>query len=366
MDRSSRDGRAGLAADWPLLRRFWADHLAVQRRDLVLVLVLMAVVAGVTGLYPLVIDWTFDLFTARDARVIWLVPLLALLVTSAKALATYGQNVLTERLVQRTAAELQKRMFRHLLAADYGQVTAVPAGTLISRFTNDVTLVRSALQRGVNNSVRDVLTIVALVGAMVYLDWLLSLVVLVVYPLAALPIVNIGKRLRRVSRVTQEHLGETTALLNESLAGVRMVKTYGLEPYERTRADGAFERLYELSMRATRSRARLDPILEVLGGLAVGGVIAFAGWRMVTGGGTVGTFTGFVTALLMAAQPVRAVGTLNSIVQEGMAALERVYALLDRAPRVVDRPGAAPLAVAGGEIALRGVSFAYEPGASAL
>ncbi|MGE0719429.1 MAG: ABC transporter ATP-binding protein [Alphaproteobacteria bacterium] len=363
MSGKTRDGRG---ADWPLIRRFWRDHVAGQRRDLALVLILMAIVAGVTGLYPLVIDWTFDLFTARDERVVWMVPIAALAVTAAKALATYGQNVLTERLVQRTAADLQKRMFAHLLAADFGQVTAAPAGALVSRFTNDVALVRAALQRATNNLVRDVLTIVALVCAMVWLDWLLSLVVLVVYPVAALPITAIGKRLRRVSRVTQEHLGETTSLLNESLAGVRMVKTYGLEPYERARADGAFERLYELYMRATRSRARLDPMLEVLGGLAVGGVIAFAGWRMVTGGGTVGTFTGFVTALLMAAQPVRAVGTLNSVVQEGMAALERIYALLDRAPAIVDQPRAQPLNVAGGSVALRGVSFAYTAEASAL
>lgn len=356
----------GRRADWRLVRRLWTDHLAGRRREIVLVFVLMAIVAGVTGLYPLVIDWTFDLFTARDPRVVWLVPVLAVAVTVVKGIATYGQNVMTERLVQRTAADLQKRMFSHLLAADFGQVTAAPAGALVSRFVNDVILIRAALQRALNNMVRDVLTIVSLVGVMLYLDWMLSLVVFVVYPIAAMPIVAIGKRLRRVSKVTQEHLGEITTLLGESLAGVRMVKTYGLEAYERRRAEGAFERLYDLYMRATRNRARLDPILEVLGGMAVAGVIAFAGWRMLTGGGTVGTFTGFITALLMAAQPVRAVGTLNSVVQEGMAALERIYGLLDQAPQVVDRPGAQDLRPAGGRIELRGVGFAYEPGAAAL
>jgi subfamily B ATP-binding cassette protein MsbA len=366
MQQATTGKLRGRRADWRLVRRLWTDHLAGRRREIVLVFVLMAIVAGVTGLYPLVIDWTFDLFTARDRRVIWLVPVLAVAVTVVKGIATYGQNVMTERLVQRTAADLQKRMFSHLLAADFGQVTAAPAGALVSRFVNDVILIRAALQRALNNMVRDVLTIVSLVGVMLYLDWMLSLVVFVVYPIAAMPIVAIGKRLRRVSKVTQEHLGEITTLLGESLAGVRMVKTYGLEAYERRRAEGAFERLYDLYMRATRNRARLDPILEVLGGMAVAGVIAFAGWRMLTGGGTVGTFTGFITALLMAAQPVRAVGTLNSVVQEGMAALERIYGLLDQAPQVVDRPGAQDLRPAGGRIELRGVGFAYEPGAAAL
>ncbi|BBK36978.1 ABC transporter permease [Allostella sp. ATCC 35155] len=353
-------------ADWSLIRRLWSDHIAGRGFDIVAVLILMATVAGIAGVYPLIIDWTFDLFTARDHMVVWLVPALALAVTLLKGIATYGQNVLTEKLVQRTAADLQKRMFGHLLGADFGEVTAVPVGTHVSRFVNDVTLVRVALQRAINNLVRDVLMIGALVAAMIYLDWMLSLVVFVVYPIAALPIIGVGKRLRRVSRVTQEHLGEITSMLGESLAGARMVKTYGLESYERRRADGAFERLYDLYMRSTRSRARLDPILEVLGGVAVGGVIAFAGWRMLTGGGTVGTFTGFVTALLMAAQPVRAVGTLNAVVQEGMAALERIYAMLDRAPCVIDRPDARPLVVAGGSVTFSDVRFSYSDEAAAL
>jgi subfamily B ATP-binding cassette protein MsbA len=353
-------------ADWPRLRRFWHDHLAMRRGELALVLALMALVAGVTGLYPLVIDWTFALFTARDPRVIWLVPPAALAVTGAKALTSYAQTVLTERLVLRVATDLQKRLFDHLLGADYAQIAAVPAGTLVTRFFNDIALLRTALQRAINNLVRDTLMILALVAAMLYLDWMLALVVFGVYPLAAWPIAAIGRRLRRVSRLTQEQLGETTALLNESLVGARMVKTYALEPYERARADSAFERLFDLSIRAMRGRARLDPMLEVLGGLAVGGVIAFAGWRMIAGGGTVGTFTGFVTALLMAAQPVRALGTLNAAVQEGMAALERIHALFDRVPRVVDAPDAAELAVGGGEIVFAGVDFSYDGATDAL
>lgn len=349
-----------------LAARFWRDWLVPHWRRLAVAGALMAVVAGATACYPLLIDWTYTLFEARDDRVIWLVPLLILLVTGLKGGSLYLQTVVTQGIVFRVQTEIQKAMFGHLQMADLARIAREPTGTLISRFTNDMNLVRNALYRTVTNLVRDVLMVVSLVGAMFYLDWVLSLIVLVVYPLAAIPIVAIGRRLRRVSVDTQEHMGRVTSLLNESLAGARMVKTYRLEPYEQGRATNAFERLYALSMRMARDRARLEPSLELLGGIAVGGVIAFGGWRVASGAGTIGEFTGFISALLIAAQPVRAIGTLNTVLQEGLAAVQRVFALVDEQPKVKERPGAEPLAVTEGRVALEGVTFAYEPGQNAL
>ena len=350
-----------------LMARLWRDWVRAHWRSLAVVFVFMGIVSAATGAYPLLIDWTYRLFDARDMRVVWLIPALALAVTAVKGIAMYLQTVMTNRIVYRITADMQKAMFGHLLSSDLARLTREPAGALISRFTNDVNVIRNAIARGFTNVVRDVLTVVALVGTMIYLDWLLSLIVLVVYPLAAIPIVNIGKRMRRASIDSQVQIGETTALLNESFSGARMVKTYGLESYEQRRADRAFERMYHIFMKMVRGRARLDPILEVLGGIAVGGVIAFGGWRVATGQGTIGEFTGFISALLIAAQPVRAIGTLNTILQEGLAAVQRIFTLLDERPRIVDRPNAQPLNVTGGAIALRGVDFAYgDEGAKAL
>lgn len=349
-----------------LMARLWRDWVSAHWRSLVLVIILMGVVSATTGAYPLLIDWTYQLFEAKDIRVVWMVPALAVIITAAKGLAMYSQTVMTNRIVYRITADMQKAMFGHLLRSDLARITREPAGALISRFTNDVNVIRNAVARGFTNVVRDVLTVVALVGTMFYLDWLLSLIVLVVYPLAAVPIVNIGKRLRRASIDSQVQMGETTSLLNESFSGARMVKTYGLESYEQARADNAFERMYEIFMKMVRSRARLDPILEVLGGLAVGGVIVFGGWRVATGQGTIGEFTGFISALLIAAQPVRAIGTLNTVLQEGLGAVQRVFALLDEQPAIVSKPDAPPIRISEGAVVFRDVEFGYEPGISAL
>jgi subfamily B ATP-binding cassette protein MsbA len=354
-----------------LVLRLWRDWLKPYMGKLLLAMMFMAVVAGATGLYPVLIKYAYSLFKAGDFRIVTLLPAAIILVVTVKSGALYVQTVLTNSVVLRAIADLQKAMFAHLTEADLARLARDTTGSLISRFVNDMALIREALIRTVTNLVRDALTVCALVVAMVYLDWQLSLIVLLFYPLAIRPIVAIGRRQRRVSTETQAHTGDMAALLNESLAGARMVKTYRLEPYEMARAGKTFERLYTLMMRLIRSRTRVEPLLEVMGGIAVAGIIAFAGYRIAHAppekvSELVGNFTGFVSALLVAAGPVRAIGTLNAVVQEGLAAVARVFALLDERPAIIDRPGALPLKVVSGQVVFEDVSFTYESGAAAL
>jgi subfamily B ATP-binding cassette protein MsbA len=197
---------------------------------------------------------------------------------------------------------------------------------------------------------------------MIYLDWLLSLIAAALYPLAAVPIGHIGKRIRRASGGMQERIGETAALLHESFAQARTVRTYRLEAAETARAHTVFNDLYRALLRMTRGRARVDPVLEVLGGAAVAVVIGFSGWRASVGVSTIGNFTGFVAALLIAARPLRALGSLNVAVQEGLAGLVRVFAVIDEAPLIVAPPGAPPLPPGPGQVVFRDVTFAYPDG----
>jgi len=349
-----------------LVLRMWRDWVRPYKGKLGVAFLLMAVVAATTGAYPLLIDQAYAMFSAQDRGMLLLIPALIVLVTVVKGLSLYAQTVVTSDIVQRIIADVRLSMFAHLLTADMAQLHAAPTGSLTSRFINDVDVIRNALSRTLTGLVRDILTVIALVGSMFYLDWLLSLIVFVIYPIAAVPIVRIGKRLRRVSRDTQAQMGDMTSLLTESLSGARMVKTYCLEDYERARAARAFDDNYELTMKATRARSRIDPMMEVLGGVAVAGVIAFAGYRMAVGEGSVGAFSGFVGALLMAAQPVRAIGTLNAALQEGLAAAQRIFELVDEQATIVERPDAKPLLLTKGAVALKNVRFAYEAGAETL
>jgi subfamily B ATP-binding cassette protein MsbA len=344
-----------------LLGRLWREHVRHYKGRLLLVLALTLLMAGTTALYPVVIDHAFEMFTARDRRILYQLPALVIAVTTVKALAQYFQNVQVQQIVLLVIRALQTRMFAHLARADLARLEREAPAQLAARFTTDATVIREALTRAVNG-VADLVTVIGLVASMLYLDWVLSLIAAALYPLAAVPIQRIGRRVRRASGGMQERMGETAALLNESFAQARTVRAYRLEAAETERARTAFDALYRSLVRIIRSRARIDPVLEVLGGAAVAAVIGFAGWRAAVGSNTVGDFTGFVAALLIASRPLRALGSLNSAVQEGLAGLIRVFGVIDEAPRVVEQPNATSLPPGRGRVEFDDVRFVYPDG----
>jgi subfamily B ATP-binding cassette protein MsbA len=177
---------------------------------------------------------------------------------------------------------------------------------------------------------------------------------------------RIGKRMRRASGGMQETIGGAAAILNESFAQARTVRAYGLEAHEKARANSTFDQLYKALIRMTRTRARLDPILEVLAGVAVALVIGFEGWRNATGSSGVGNFMGFISALLIAARPLRALGTMNSSIQEGLAGLIRVFHVIDEPAAIANLPGAVALPDGPGGVAFSDVTFVYPDGRPGL
>ncbi|MEJ0018726.1 MAG: ABC transporter ATP-binding protein [Acetobacteraceae bacterium] len=344
-----------------LLGRLWREHIRHRRSRLLLVLGLTALMAGTTALYPVVIDHAFQMFEDRDRRILYQIPLLVLAITSVKAAAQYFQNVQVQQIVLLVIRELQGRMFAHLARADLTRLEREAPAQLAARFTTDATIIRDALTRAVNG-IADAVTVVGLVASMLYLDWVLSVIAAALYPLAAVPIQNIGRRIRRASGGMQERMGEAAAMLNESFAQARTVRAYRLEDAETARAEGSFAQLYRALMRMAKGRARVDPVLEVLGGAAVAAVIGFAGWRAAISSQTIGNFTGFVAALLIASRPLRALGSLNSALQEGMAGLTRVFSVIDEPARIVDPPDAVALPPGPGRVVFDDVHFVYPDG----
>ena len=324
---------------------------------------LMAVVAGSASAYPVLTRYIFNaLGDGRAAEVIWFAPPVIILLALVKGLALFAQTVQVNALALRVTTDLQKDMARTLIDADLAVLSREPAGAFMSRIMNDLNLIREAAVRLANNLVRDLLTIIVLIGAMVWLDWLMAIIVLVVYPLAMQPIIRIGARQRRASGNLQEHMEEVTSLLAETLQGARMVKAYQLEAAETARTKTAFDGLYSRLVGLLTGRAKIDPILEVVGGIAVGGVVALAGWRVSNGLMQVGDVIAFITTLILLVQPVRGIGTLNAVTQEALAAAERVLSLLDRPRLVADRPGASALADVKGDVRFENVGFTYDTG----
>ncbi len=343
-----------------LLRRFLGDWLRPRWRELLIVAVLIGALAAATGAYPLVIKYSFDTLMKGDVSILPYVLGAIIGVTAARSVFLYMTTVATQRIVLRMSADIQKKSFAHLMSADFARLSRDAPGRLMSKLTNDIGFIQQAALAGVNTVIRDTLSVIALVCSMFYLDWVMSLVVLGVYPFAAIPITIIARKLRSNASRTQSELGGLTSLLGEKLASARLIKTFRLENYASSRLDHSFDKVVRLRLKAVSNKAWLESLLEALGGVAVAGVIWLAYWRIANGTSSVGDFMGFTTALLMSAQPIRAVGNLVAKVQEGLAAVESLYGVLDEKPSIVDRPGAATLAVTAGRIEFDDVSFRYE------
>ena len=348
-----------------LLRRLWREHIVRHWGLLLAVLALTIVMAGLQALYPAVVRQALDLFERRDPRILYQVPILVMVVTAAKSVAQYFQAITMQKTVLLAVRGLQQRMFAHLMHADLARVEREAPAALAARFTTDATMIREALVRAVN-SLGDGLKVIGLVGWMLYTDWVLCVIAACLFPLAAVPIQRIGRRIRSASGGMQERVGETATLLTESFSQARTVRAYGLEAAESLRADAAFMRMYRAMTSIVRSRSRIDPLLELIAGGAFGAVLGFAGWRAAHGVGTLGDFVGFVTALGLTSQPLRALGNLNAAVQEGLAGLTRVFAVIDEPAAIRDRANAGALPDGPGRLVFEGVGFDYPDGRAGL
>lgn len=339
----------------------------------------MVALAAATAGYGLVVGYIVDQANtlsggggeaqdgvAQAKRYAGLVLPILLGITFVSGTANYAQRILANAVALNAVGDLQKQMFASAHRADYASFAREPVGNLISKFTNDVTVLSGALVRALSNIVKDVLTIVFVLGMMLWSNWQLTLLIGVLYPLAAWPIIVISKRLRGDAKGVQEHIGTITSELKESLGGARMVRAYGLEARETDRLNESFNERIARYLKLVTEQARVDPILEVMGGLAIAGIVIFGVWQVSVGTATAGSIAAVLTWVLILSPRIRALGTLNNVVQEGLSALSRIFAVIDDMPTIIDAPNAVPLTSPRGDIDITDAVFSYADGTQAL
>ena len=350
-----------------LVRRLTREFIGRHTGTIVLAFVCMGLGAGSTALRAWLMQPMLDrIFVGREGSLLIVIAGAALVLAVVKGFADYGDTVLMSRVGQRVITDVQAALYARLIRADLAYFNANASGTLISRFTNDVVLLRNAAANVLAAIGKDAVTVVFLMALMFYQDWVLALISCFVFPAAIRPIVQVGRRMRRVSANTQIEIGLLTTLLSQTFQGARHVKAYGMEAYEEGRAATLFERIFKLVDRANRTRSRASPMMEALGGAAVAVVIAYGGWQVIDNARTPGAFFSFITALLLAYQPLKSLANLNASLQEGLAAAQRVFEVLDTEPEIREQPDARALVVTGGEIRFDSVRFGYQPPAVAL
>ena len=307
-----------------------------------------------------------DVFIAKNAKMLWITSGTVMGAFLLKGLSNYAQSVIMSRVGLRIIADNQKCLYNHLSGMDIAFFHAHSTGGLVTRFNVDINQMRVAVSNALTSFGRDTFSLIGLVSVMFYQDLQLALIAFVVFPAAVYPITRLGKRMRKVTANTQQEMGQLATLLDQTFQGVRVVKAYGMEPYERGRVADIAERIFGLTYKSAKTRSMASPIMETLGGAAVAVVIVYGGYQVIYGTMDPGSFFSFITALLMAYEPLKRLANLNSSVQEGLAGAQRLFALLDARPTILEKPDAHALTVDGGAIELEDARFAYEPGKPAL
>ncbi|MDC3085118.1 ABC transporter ATP-binding protein/permease [Gammaproteobacteria bacterium] len=318
-------------------RRFWNEYIKIYRFRITISILLIAVVAISSSFYPLTINWSFKLIEDGNGKYLFIVMLIVPLIALIRGLSNYLQILLVNKTALSIVGDLQKTLYAKIIQSNIEIIEDNGAGNLISRLSNDTTLILQALERLMNSLVKDGLTAIVLLITMIYLDWKLAIVICFLLPLVAIPIYKIGKKVNSISKGAQVQIGKFTNLLNQSFQNIQTIKSFQLESREINYTNQEIETRILNLFRLTKYRAIMGPIIEVLAGIFIGILLTFAGYQILEGNSTLGQLTAFITALLMISDPIRRISTLNSVYQEGLAAVDRVYDLYSNCDFIEDK-----------------------------
>jgi subfamily B ATP-binding cassette protein MsbA len=312
------------------------------------------------GAIPFLVQSIFDdVFARKDQTALFYLPLIIVGVFVLRGLMNFGQSYLTAYVGLRIIKDIRDVLNQHMQSLSLSFFQRHPTGTLISRVNSDVILVRSALTDSVASLMRDTTSLLFLTAVAFHMDWVLASIAFVVFPLSIFPITRISRKVKRFTKRGQITIGNLATLLQESIQGNRIVKAFGMEGYESGRFAQENQRLFKLSLRASRMKAVVTPSMEILASLAIGTVVWYGGSSVIGGGRTQGEFMAFMTAMFLMYQPFKHLTKTYTTIQQGIAGAERIYEILDVEPEIKNRPGARPAAAFSREIGFHDVSFGY-------
>jgi len=318
--------------------------------------VLAATTAGVAWLLQPALDHALS---GDRPEYIYLIPAAVVALYLIKGFAYYGQAYMMGWIGQRVIFDLRNLIYHQLTAQSLGFFSHRKTGEMLARISYDVTLVQAAVSTAVTALMRDTMSIVFLLGVVFYQDWMLASIAILVFPLVIYPIIRFGKKMRSATYDGQVAMGEMSALVEESIGGIRVVKAFGMEDYERGRFATLTRDFMGHQMRVLRVNALSFPIMELLAGFGIAGVLLYGGLRVMQGEATAGTLISFLAALIMLYEPVKRLSGANNQIQQGLAAAERVFSILDEPIVISDSDDAKVLATFHDSIAFRHVSLQY-------
>jgi subfamily B ATP-binding cassette protein MsbA len=326
-----------------------------------LALLCMLLVAAITPVKPYLVKPIVDeIFVKKNVKMLQLLPFVIIMIYILEAVFVFGETYLMNYVGQDLIKRLRDELYSHIQMLSLSFFHKHETGVLMARITNDVSIIKGMVSDAAAGVLKDSLSIVGLLCVIFYLDWKLAMIAVTVLPLAALLIVNFGRRLRKLSTRRQEAMADMSSLLHETFTGTRIVKAFGMEPHENRRFFEKTARLFKYEIKAVIVKGISSPVMGLLGGIGVALIVWYGGKKVISGISTPGTFFSFMTALIMFYQPIKAISKLNNTVQEGLAAAVRIYAILDTDSDIVERREAVELQRKRHPVVFENVSFKYE------
>ena len=346
-----------------IIRRLLADYVGGQWALLALAVFCMLFASAMGGGIPwLVRSVTDQIFVRHKSELLVPLSLMAFGIMTLRAGGLFFGRMLIDSLGERAVAQAQRDMFGRLIRRDLADLNAVHSGQFVSNFLYDATLMRDALTQGVAAIFLELVQLVVYIGIVIASDWQLGLLSLLALPAVAWAMERLGGSMRRAATRGMTETGDLSIALSEAMDGRRIIKAYGLEAHSVERVDARLAARLNTLLKAVRLRAAAAPMTDIFAGLVIALVLLFAGYQTLHGQLTLPTFVGFITALLLAQQPVRNLSQLWPTASAGLAAANRMFAAIDTKPRIVDAPGATVLAVPrnGGAVSFENVRFGYD------
>ena len=349
------------SSSWSIIVRLTSQYITPYRKRLAGALFFMALSAAMTAAFAKLIEPVLDKVLVPGHQHLILPTALAVLaVFVVNGVATYLHTILLNTMGQAIIADIQHDMFSHFMSLDLSFFQENSSGQLVARLISDVNVVRGAVTDSVTGIGKNLLTVVMLVALMFYQDWVLALIAFSVFPIAGGFVGHLGKRLRRISGGIQKEIGDLSDFLSQVFQGVRQVKAYGMEDYERKRSSDATNRVKYMTFKSIRVGNLSTPVNETLIGMALMGVIIYGGYQVADRRLTVGELMSFIAAFALAYEPLKRLAKLNNTLQMGLGAAERVMEMFDFRATILDRPDVVALATGAPEIAFENVNFVYK------
>ncbi len=320
-----------------LINRLFREHIHKHLSKLILAMFCMFIISITTALNAWLMQPVLDeIFFKKESSMLLLIPMAVLVNSVIKGVASFYQSSTMKIVGQRIVNDIQIRLYSHLVHSDMSLFHKHHSGKLISRFTNDINTMRRSVSDALTGLACELVTLIGLIGVMIYQSLNLAVISLIAIPIAFLPILRLGRNMRKISRGMQEEIGNFAARLDETFQNITVIKSYCREQYEIDRAEKATQNILTIYKKSSIIDSLSSPIMETIGGIAVALVIWYGGMEVIEGVTTPGAFFSFVTALLMAYKPLKSISQLNTSLQEGLAACKRVFNMLDEKPSIIE------------------------------